>query len=162
MSPAPPCTSTMGSIAKFTYQKIENEFAHCNFGTFTIQNRRSTFTLIAKRLIYSNFIVSNSTNQFCVCLYERPPPAPLLLYCVVRSILTAQTQKRMPIDIERHSDLRSKVKDLTSTSKSYAIILLFNFVRSFVLYLNTRMVIKFVSVASRRSQQIRHWKYIKR
>lgn len=56
--------------------------------------------------------------------------AQLLCRCIA---VNGQTQKKNDLILtERHSDLRSKVKDLTSTNKSYAITLLFDLLLRFI------------------------------
>lgn len=121
MSPAPPCTSTMGSIATFVYRRIRI-ICKMLFRKFTIQKSFvDIYTHI--HLIYSNFIVSNSANQFPVW---KPGAATVSMYCTY-----AKKKNNDLILSECYSDLRSKVKDLTSTSKSYAIKFTFQFTSSF-------------------------------
>lgn len=90
MSPAPPCTSTMGSIATFVYRRIRI-ICKMLFRKFTIQKSFvDIYTHI--HLIYSNFIVSNSANQFPVW---KPGAATVSMYC------TYAKKKKQRFNIER-------------------------------------------------------------
>lgn len=152
MSPAPPCTSTMGSITTFVCSKIKIICSVVNL-VRQIYNSKSFVDIYTHVLNYSIFFFRIDFSKSILCVYDKPP----LRYTVCYSCITAQTQKRENkkkndlILSERHSDLRSKVKDLTSTNKSYAII--YFSIYSFVLF---KLLNTFLSFVSRRSQQLRH------